>query len=165
MGRLKIQETDATRPGRAVGAAPPEDAFAELGHLGAAVERGQIGRTKPVHPYQWLWEPLEDDPTFVLRPMFGGKAAYVMGRLTLYFTAGREPWRGMLVCTERAHHASLLAEFPELSPHSILPKWLYLPETAGHFEATAERLVALARRHDPRLGIEPPPKKQRRRAG
>ena len=155
-------DDDDARPGRAVAGAAPEDAFAELGHLDTAVERGQIGRTKPVHPYQWLWEPLEDDPTFVLRPMFGGKAAYVMGRLTLYFTAGKEPWRGVLVCTERAHHASLLAEFPELAPHAILPKWLYLPEAANHFEATAERLVALARRHDPRLGIETPKKKKRR---
>jgi hypothetical protein len=119
-----------------------------------------IGRTRRIHPYQWLWEPLEADPTFVLRPMFGGKAAYLDGRLMLYFTAGEEPWRGVLVCTDRIHHAALLAEFPELAPHPILPKWLYLPETASAFERVAERLVALARRRDPRLGVDPRLKKR-----
>jgi len=121
------------------------------------------GRTRKVHPYAWLWEPLEDDPTFVLRPMFGGRSAYLDGKLMLYFSAGEEPWRGVLVCTDRAHHASLLAEFPALGPHPILPKWLYLPETADRFESVAERLVALARRRDPRLGVEPQAKHRRSR--
>ena len=121
------------------------------------------GRTKRVHPYQWLWELLEEESTFLLRPMFGGKSVYLDGRLVLYFTAKKEPWRGVLVCTERSQHASLLAEFPALSPHPILPKWLYLPEAADRFESTAERLVALAKRRDPRLGVEPQAKRRRRR--
>ena len=114
-----------------------------------------------VHPYQWLWEPLEDDPTFVLRSMFGAKAAYLAGRLTLCFCASEEPWRGVLVCTDRVHHAALLAEFPELAAHPILPKWLYLPEAADRFERTAALLVSLALRRDPRIGITPQPKKPR----
>jgi hypothetical protein len=121
-----------------------------------------IGKTRRVHPYQWLWEPLESDPTFLLRPMFGGKAAYLDGRLTLYFSAKKEPWRGVLVCTDRVHHASLLADHPELAPHSILPKWLYLPESADRFESVAERLVLLAKHRDPRLGVSPQPKKRKR---
>ena len=120
------------------------------------------GRAKKVHPYQWLWEPLEDDPTFLLRPMFSGKAAYLDGRLMLYFTAREEPWRGVLVCTFREHQASLRAEFPELTPHPVLPKWLYLPEAADRFESTAESLVALARRRDPRLGVSPQRRKRKR---
>jgi len=116
-----------------------------------------------VHPYQWLWEPLEDDPTFVLRPMFGGKSVYLGGKLMLYFTAGEEPWRGVLACTFHEYHASLQAEFPELSPHPILPQWLYRPESADHFESAAERLVALARRRDPRLGVSPQVRKRRRK--
>ena len=111
------------------------------------------GRAKKVHPYQWLWEPLEDDPTFVLRPMFSARAAYLDGKLMLCFVAREEPWRGVLVCTFREHQPSLRAEFPELTPHPILPKWLYLPETADRFESTAERLVGLAWRRDPRLGV------------
>jgi hypothetical protein len=121
-----------------------------------------VGRTKRVHPYQWIWEPLETDPTFLVRPMFSGRAVYLDGRMMLYFTAKQEPWRGMLVCTERVHHPALLAEYPELSPHPILPKWLYLPESAERFESAAERLVILARRRDPRLGVTPQPKKRKR---
>jgi len=95
------------------------------------------GRTRKVHLYQWLWEPLETDPTFLLRPMFGGKAAYLGGKLVLYFSANEEPWRGVLVCTERLYHPSLLAEFSALVRHPILSKWLYLSEGADSFERTA----------------------------
>lgn len=119
-------------------------------------------RAEIIHPYAWLWEPLEQEPTFVLRAMFGTKAAYVAGRLVLCFSARKEPWRGVLVCTEREHHASLVAEFPALAPHPILPKWLYLPDESSRFESTAERLVGLVRQRDPRIGIEPKPEAARR---
>jgi hypothetical protein len=115
-----------------------------------------------VHRDQWLWEPLQDDPTFLIRSMFGARAAYLDGKLMLCFCAGDEPWQGVLVCTERAHHPALQDDFPELIPHPILPKWLYLRETAEAFERTAERLVALARQRDPRLGVMPQPRKKRR---
>lgn len=120
-----------------------------------------IGRAKPVHRHQWLWEPLESEPAFVLRTMFGAKAVYLDGKLMCCFCAGEEPWRGMLVSTDRTRHAALQAEFPELTPHPILPKWLYLPETADRFERIATRLVSLARQRDPRIGIVPSPKKRR----
>lgn len=119
-------------------------------------------KARQPHRYEWLWESLEIDATFVLRSMFGAKAAYLDGKLMLCFCAGEEPWRGVLVCTDRAHHPALLAEFPVLTPHPILPKWLYLPETADGFEPLATRLVALARRRDPRLGVMPQRKKSRR---
>lgn len=111
-------------------------------------------RVVVVHRYQWLWEPLVDDATFVLRAMFGAKAAYLDGRMVLCFSAGDEPWRGLLVCTDRTQHEALIASFPALAPHSILPKWLYLPESAPTFERDAEKLVQLARKRDPRIGIE-----------
>jgi hypothetical protein len=118
----------------------------------------KLGRVKAVHRHQWLWEPLESDPTFVLRPMFGTRAAYLGGKLVLCFCAREEPWRGLLVCTDHAHHAALRAEFPDLRPHPILPKWLYLPEATPTFESTGQRLVMLARQRDPRLGIIPRPR-------
>ncbi len=119
-------------------------------------------RIRPVHPHAWLWEPLEADATFVLRSMFGAKAAYLDGRLMLCFCAGEEPWRGLLVCTDRTHHAALQAEFPELTPHRILPKWLYLPESSDVFETAGSRLVQLARQRDARLGVTPGAKKKAR---
>jgi len=123
-----------------------------------------FGRARIIreHPYAWLWEPLEGDAGFLLRPMFGGKAAYMDGRMVLYFCARREePWRGVCVCVEREHHASLMAEFPALAPHKVLPKWLYLPEAEESFEQVAARLVVLVKRRDARMGIVAK-KKQRR---
>ena len=117
-----------------------------------------FGSVRPVHPHQWLWEPLETDPTFVLRAMFGTKAVYLGGKLMLCFSARQEPWRGVLIGTERKHHASLQAEFPEVAPHPILQKWLYLPESANGFERAATRLVQLARGGDPRIGVTPSPR-------
>lgn len=123
---------------------------------------------KIIHPNAWLWEPLENDPTFMLRAMFGGRAVYLDGRLMLYFTAPHwddEDWRGICVATEREHHASLMEEFPELAPHPVLPKWLYLRESEERFEAVAMRLVELSRRRDPRIGVTPKPRKARKTQG
>ncbi len=119
------------------------------------------GKVQRAHRYEWLWEPLESDPGFLLRAMFGAKTVYLDGQLVVGFIAKDEPWRGMLVCTEHAHHGALLVDFPELSPHPVLAKWLYLPESADSFERTATRLVELARRRDPRIGITPKSKKRR----
>ena len=121
----------------------------------------RFDRIRPVHPHRWLWEPLETDPTFVLRSMFGAKAAYLDGQLMVCFTASEEPWRGMLVCTDRTRHPALLAEFPELVAHPILPKWLYLSDSSDRFEHTAVRLVSLAKRRDPRIGVAPQPRTSR----
>jgi hypothetical protein len=123
----------------------------------------RLDRVVAVHPHRWLWEPLEAEASFVLRSMFGAKAVYLGGKLMLCFTASAEPWRGVLLCTDRSHHDALQAEFPQLVPHPILPKWLYLSETGDGFEATATRLVALARRRDPRLGVTPAAKRKNTR--
>jgi len=114
---------------------------------------------KIVHAHAGFWEPLEADPTFLLRPMFGTKAVYLHGKIVLCFSTREEPWRGVLVATERAYHASLLVEIPSLRPHPILPKWLYVPESSARFESTVERLVQLVRKQDPRIGVVPRAKK------
>jgi len=123
---------------------------------------GNSPRVRQPHRYEWLWESLEMDATFVLRSMFGAKDASLDGKLMLCFSADEEPWRGVLVCTDRPHHPALLAEFAALAPHPVLPKWLYLPESADQFEDLAVRLVTLARRRDPRLGVLPKPRQARR---
>ncbi|MFV0337706.1 MAG: hypothetical protein ACK5LK_05625, partial [Chthoniobacterales bacterium] len=73
------------------------------------------------HPLAWLWEPLEEDPNFEKRRMFGLMAVYLNGKLLFCFGAKKEPWNGLLICTNREHHASLTSDFPSLAPHSILP--------------------------------------------
>jgi hypothetical protein len=121
----------------------------------------ELGKARRVYPLSWLWEPLEADPGFVLSSMFGVKVVYLDSRIVLGFAAKKEPWRGVLVCTEREHQESLQAEFPALSPHPILPKWLYLPESSDAFERVGERLVELASRRDPRIGVVPKPKRRK----
>jgi hypothetical protein len=129
------------------------------------MRRQDLGNVRVIHPLHWLWEPLEADRTFLLRTMFGAKAIYLDGKLMLCFCHGEEPWQGMLVCTDHGHHASLQAEFSSLSPHPVLPKWLYLRSSASDFELTGTRLVQLARQRDPRVGIVPRPRKKRRPSG
>jgi hypothetical protein len=128
------------------------------------VARPEIGKAKRIHPYAWLWEPLEPEPSFVLRSMFGTKAAYLEGKLVLCFSSGKEPWNGLLVATDRERQAPLVAEFPGLKPHPILPKWLYLSDSSDAFEPTAERLVELARQRDPRIGVFPQERKRKGRS-
>ncbi len=113
------------------------------------------------HPHAWLWEPLEGDRGFVLSPMFGGKSVYLDGRLALFFIAKADPWRGLLVCTDRDRQPLLVEEFAGLVPHPVLPKWLYLAESQNGFEETAGRLVALARARDPRIGVAAKEKRPR----
>jgi hypothetical protein len=132
--------------------------------MSPAVARPEIGKAKRIHPYAWLWEPLEPEPSFVLRSMFGTKAAYLEGKLVLCFSSGKEPWNGLLVATDRERQAPLVAEFPGLKPHPILPKWLYLSDSSDAFEPTAERLVELARQRDPRIGVFPQERKRKGRS-
>lgn len=110
---------------------------------------------KQPHPLLWVAEPLQFDPSYLDKAMFGGRAVHFGGRFVLYLTWKDEPWRGVLVPTEREHQSSLIAEFPALAPHPVLPKWLYLPEAGPAFEADAARLVALIRRLDSRIGVLP----------
>lgn len=118
-------------------------------------------KVQKIHRHAWLWEPLEVEASFLLRTMFGAKAVYLDGKMMLCLCDSEEPWRGLLVCTSREHHAALQAQFPELSSHPILPKWLYLPEAAASFERTGTTIVHLTRQRDPRIGITPKPRKRR----
>jgi hypothetical protein len=112
------------------------------------------GKIKPKNPLLWIFEPLEDDPRFVLRKLFSFDAAYLDGRLYLAVAGGKEPWNGMMVCTSREHHESLRGQFPQLKAHKVLGKWLYLSQTHPEFESVAVELAALARKRDARLGVE-----------
>lgn len=129
-----------------------------------ARDRREFGTARQVHPLSWVWESLECDPTLVVRAMFGAKAVYLGGQMMFCCCSGDEPWNGLLVCTDRAHHEELMRQFPMLRPHAILGKWLYLPESSPHFEALALRIAGLARAGDARIGIIPGTRGGRRAA-
>jgi hypothetical protein len=112
----------------------------------------------------WIIEPLENDPTYLRKRMFGFEAAYVNGLLYFVVADREEPWNGLLVCTSHDRQAALVSEFPDLAAHAVLGKWLYISQDDPAFEPTAEALVNLAREYDPRLGVEPRPRKKSTRA-
>jgi hypothetical protein len=118
-------------------------------------------RTKPKKSLIWIFECLEDDPRFVLRKLFSFDAAYLDGRLYLAVAGGKEPWNGLMVCTARQHHDSIRRQFPQLAPHKVLGKWLYLSLSHPEFETIAVELATMARRRDPRLGVEAKPRNQK----
>jgi hypothetical protein len=111
-------------------------------------------KIKVKNSFLWLFEPFEDDPKFVQRKLFGFDAAYLDGRLYVAVKDGKEPWSGLLVCTSRQHHSSLLSEFPALTPHKILAKWLHISPSHREFESTATTVIALALQRDARLGVD-----------
>jgi hypothetical protein len=111
-------------------------------------------KQKPKNPLLFIFEPLEDVPGFFVRKLFSFDAAHIGSKLYLAVAGGEEPWNGLLVATARQHHASLLADFPQIAPHQVLGKWLYISQNHAEFESVALDLAALARRRDPRLGVE-----------
>jgi len=66
-----------------------------------------------------------------------------------------DPWKGVLLPVERHYHESLTEEFPQLAPHPILPKWLYLSDETDRFEEISVRLVELIKTSDLRIGVIP----------
>ena len=111
---------------------------------------------------KWLAEPLEDEPSLIIKPMFGALAYYIRGMLVLVLSDRDPPWKGVLVPTERQFHKKLMDEFPALGPHPILGKWLYLPISDKDFEGVAQDIVTAIFEGDPRIGVEPKPKKKKR---
>lgn len=122
------------------------------------MSKRRTARPRRPNRHSWILEPLEENPVYMTRPMFGCLAAYFGGRLVLVLADKEEPWRGVLLPVERDAHARLTAAFPALRPHPVLPKWLYLAESTPAFEADAGRLVERIRQHDPLIGVLPVPR-------
>lgn len=108
------------------------------------------------HPFQWVVEPLAEEPSYIEKAMFGCRGCYLYGRLVLVLAARRrEPWNGLLVPTEKKHHKSLRLDHKSLITHPILKKWLYLPESNDEFEESVKAMVDAILANDPRMGVEP----------
>lgn len=118
-------------------------------------------RTRKRNALAWIFEPLERDSTYIGTRMFGCDAAYIDGMLCLVIADRGESWNGLLVCTSHERHAALIDEMPALRPHPVLGKWLYVPQDDPEFESIAERMAALVLARDPRVGVEPKPRKPR----
>ena len=113
---------------------------------------------------EWAFEPFEDDMTFEARHMFGCRSAYLRGKIVMCLAENdSDPnWQGILLPTEREHHESLIREFPQLSPHKVLAKWLYLPSSDEDFEQVAMSIGEKISQNDLRFGSVPKPRKKKK---
>jgi hypothetical protein len=107
--------------------------------------------------HEWILEAFAEHPTFFAKSMFGGLAAYLFERQMLVLVepskSGRWNWHGVLLCTDYRHHASIQAEFPALTPHEALRKWLFIDSAREDFESTMEAVAKRVASNDPRFGI------------
>jgi len=108
---------------------------------------------------EWILDELKNLNSFRSKRMFGGLAAYVFDKQVMVIVeptkSGTWDWHGVLVCTDKDKHDSLINEMPALSPHEGVKKWLFLDSAHSHFEETAEKLVSLILQNDTRIGIFP----------
>jgi hypothetical protein len=115
---------------------------------------------------EWILETFDRHPTFFTKRMFGGLAAYLFERQMLVLVeptkTGRWQWHGVLICTDHAHQASIRAQFPALTPHDVLRKWLFVESTHPDFEQTMDAVAKRMAMNDPRFGIPPRSEKPRR---
>lgn len=122
-------------------------------------------RAVRTHPLEWVFELLEDHPSYVRRKIFGCEAAYVGGKLRLVLAASEEPWNGLLVATGREFHDALRREWKQLKSHPVLGKWLYISQNNPQFETVATAIVKRVCEGDARIGVEPRPRKRRQKKG
>ena|SRR5688500_10655716 len=108
---------------------------------------------------EWILHAFDDHPSFFTKRMFGGLAVYLFGRLMMVLVeptkTGRWKWHGVLICTDRVHHPAIIESFPQLAPHDVLKKWLYIDSRHAEFEPTMERVARCVGRNDRTFGIEP----------
>ena len=123
-----------------------------------------IEKKRPkTHPLLWVVESLMEKPSYLQKPMFGCLAIYLHGRLMLVLASGQEPWNGLLIPTEHQFHDAIVKEFQEVVQHSVLKKWLYLPEATEDFETVASDIIEAVRMNDQRFGVEPKEKGSKRK--
>jgi len=114
---------------------------------------------------EWVFEVFERHPSFFTKRMFGGLAVYLFERMMMILVeptkTGRWQWHGVLLCTELAHHAAIVEEFPQFEPHEFLRKWLFIDTRHQEFESVMERVAQAVAKNDLRFGIRPRPRKEK----
>jgi hypothetical protein len=98
-------------------------------------------------PQELKWiESLLPEDEYRRKAMFGGFAYYLGDKMvlaTFESTGNRtyrrkkypfEIWNGCMFPVEKEFQEKALQKFPFLTPHPVLPKWLYLPLETENFE-------------------------------
>ena len=114
---------------------------------------------------EWIFQVFEDHPSFFTKKDVRWTGRLPVGRQMINLVeptrTGRWKWHGVLICTEHAHQPAIIEEFPQLAPHDILKKWLYIDSRHEDFEPTMERVAKAIARDDQRFGIHPHPRKEK----
>jgi predicted flap endonuclease-1-like 5' DNA nuclease len=105
--------------------------------------------------------------SIVRKAMFGGFAYYLENKMVLAIfedektrtyknkTAPYAIWNGCMFPVEKELHAKVLKDYSFLSPHPVLPKWLYLPAESENFESHADEILQQIRKRNPNFGVIP----------
>ncbi len=106
---------------------------------------------------EWILEDIKFEPGFRTKKMFGGLAVYLYEKQLFVIVeptkSGRWNWHGVLVCTDYAHHESLISNFKGLHQHDGVKKWLFIDSKSEHFEESMNGLIQLSLQNDERIGI------------
>jgi len=129
--------------------------------IAEAIDEAAVsGRPHKRAPYEFVLDALTRASPWTRR-MFGCLAVYVEDRIVLVLRdkPANSVDNGVWLATTREHHASLLAEFPNMRSIGVLGKkvtgWQVLPADARDFEEAALHACELVLAGDPRIGKVP----------
>lgn len=110
---------------------------------------------------KWIEELLPDEG-YRRKAMFGGFAYYIEDKIILVlFESDDSRWNGAMFPLEHEFQPQALRKFPALKPHSILPKWLYLPLESEDFEDLISKILKDVLKPASFWGSIPKPKKKK----
>lgn len=105
-------------------------------------------------PCEWLIEPLRARSNLFIRRTFGCWSFYLGEKnVLLYEPARGGDAEGLLIPSSQEFHAELIKEFPQLTPHCLLKKWLYISASTPDYEETANAIISLILAGDRRIGV------------
>jgi hypothetical protein len=116
---------------------------------------------------------LRETRPLTIKRMFGGLSFYQRRRMLLVlmqFPGDRrwkdrefdfDLWDGTLFPTDRKHHESLKKSFPQLIPHPVLGKWLYLPRASKSYPKVLKKIAPQVLK-DQRFGTKVKPKTKKK---
>lgn len=117
-----------------------------------------------MHSFEFIKDALSEGEGFYFKKMFGGEALFVNSKMVLVIIDkpstkwknkdyGQNLWSGVMIPTFKEHHLKLIKKIPDLKPHPVLGKWLFLSSHNPNFEELCGEIVELILDNYPLIGI------------